>query len=417
MKIETPPTLKGKTTEWTNLESWLKALVLELSKINVKGQSLNISPVPNLASGSDDREWNSLSKWLAVMHSQIGKPFAHSFPIVTKTTTATLRVEEIGIVFVDSTAAPFTITLPQAAKIGVGGWFQFIKTDASSNAVTLDGSGAETINGAATEASLNAQYDFITIFSTGSAWITVNIPPYDASLISSGVLPLARGGTSKGLTAANGGIVYSDADSLEILAATATAGQVLRSGLNSAPSWSTATYPATVAANRLLYGSSANVVSDLASANNAFLVTDGSGVPSLGKAYLEDTHTPVVTLVGGAGNVVPDYATVSGRYLRVGNHNIYHVRLNNSSGGTAGAGSGEINISLPIAVSASQATLYQSAFLKNGSNSYIGLIEIPPGASTVTLFYYPTISTLSSFTGVLQDNASRQIDFTIVYEV
>ncbi|MBK9294121.1 MAG: hypothetical protein IPM57_06700 [Oligoflexia bacterium] len=52
------------------------------------------------------------------------------------------------------------------------------------------------------------------------------------------VLPLANGGTSKALTAANGGIIYSDADSMEVLAATATAGQILRSGANSAPSWS-----------------------------------------------------------------------------------------------------------------------------------------------------------------------------------
>ncbi len=56
-----------------------------------------------------------------------------------------------------------------------------------------------------------------------------------------GVLSLARGGTNKALTANNGGIVYSDADSLEILAGTVIANQMLISGSNAAPSWSTLT--------------------------------------------------------------------------------------------------------------------------------------------------------------------------------
>ena len=58
-------------------------------------------------------------------------------------------------------------------------------------------------------------------------------------------VPLLDGGTNASLTAANGGIVYSTATAFAILAATATAGQMLRSGSNAAPTWSTATFPAT----------------------------------------------------------------------------------------------------------------------------------------------------------------------------
>jgi hypothetical protein len=50
------------------------------------------------------------------------------------------------------------------------------------------------------------------------------------------ILSLANGGSSKALTAANGGIVYSDADSFEILPA-GSAGQVLQSNGAGAPSW------------------------------------------------------------------------------------------------------------------------------------------------------------------------------------
>lgn len=53
----------------------------------------------------------------------------------------------------------------------------------------------------------------------------------------SGILPLANGGTAKNLTAVAGGVVVSDADSMEITAA-GTSGQVLTSQGASPPVWS-----------------------------------------------------------------------------------------------------------------------------------------------------------------------------------
>jgi len=66
-------------------------------------------------------------------------------------------------------------------------------------------------------------------------------------------IALNKGGTNAALTADNGGIFYSTATAGAILASTATAGQILRSGSSAAPSWSTATYPATA-------GTSGNVL-------------------------------------------------------------------------------------------------------------------------------------------------------------
>lgn len=76
--------------------------------------------------------------------------------------------------------------------------------------------------------------------SNNPAWAQINL-----SNGVTGQLPLANGGTNANLTASNGGVFYSTATAGAILAGTATAGQVLRSGASSAPSWSTATYPAT----------------------------------------------------------------------------------------------------------------------------------------------------------------------------
>lgn len=119
------------------------------------------------------------------------------------------------------------------------------------------------------------------------------------------VLTMAKGGTAKNLTASNGGIVYTDADSMEILSGTATAQKLLMSQSNVAPIWSTPTYPNsatlnrilrgdgtnvvlstftipdTMAINTILYASSANVLSALSTANNSILVTSSGGVPSL----------------------------------------------------------------------------------------------------------------------------------------
>lgn len=55
-------------------------------------------------------------------------------------------------------------------------------------------------------------------------------------------LALSRGGTNKNLTAAAGGVVYTDADSIEVTAA-GTSGQYLGSNGSSAPTWSSFTAP------------------------------------------------------------------------------------------------------------------------------------------------------------------------------
>lgn len=138
-------------------------------------------------------------------------------------------------------------------------------------------------------------------------------------------LPLSAGGSNANLTASNGGIVYSSASAMAILAGTATAGQVLRSGASAAPSWSTATYPATVTANAVLYGTGTNVVGESANLTfngttltaNTLTVSTGlltaaagltlSGTASniaLGENYISRTGTDAGMSVDASNNVV-----------------------------------------------------------------------------------------------------------------
>ena len=96
--------------------------------------------------------------------------------IVSKTTTYTATVDDYTILG-DATGAAFTITLPTAAAAynstaGSGLVLCFVKTDSSINAVTVDGNGSETINGATTQV-LALQWDHIMIQSNGTSWFII----------------------------------------------------------------------------------------------------------------------------------------------------------------------------------------------------------------------------------------------------
>lgn len=118
---------------------------------------------------------------------------------------------------------------------------------------------------------------------------------------------LSVGGTGASLTPSVGGIVYSGLSSLAILAGTSTANQVLLSGSSAAPAWSTATYPATITANELLYSSGANIISGLTGANNGVLVTGNTGIP----AWLANSVTPGYVLTANNASP-PSWQAISG---------------------------------------------------------------------------------------------------------
>lgn len=92
----------------------------------------------------------------------------------------------------------------------------------------------------------------------GGAPTTALLTAASLTLGWTGQLGLTRGGTAASLTASNGGLVYSTASALAILAGTATAGQIPLSGSSAAPSWSTATYPSTAVAGTVMTAATAN---------------------------------------------------------------------------------------------------------------------------------------------------------------
>lgn len=76
------------------------------------------------------------------------------------------------VIFCPNTAA-LTVTLPPAAETQAGDRLTFVKTTAAAFAVTLDGNAAETIDGGATLATIDAQFDTAILVSDGTQWVVV----------------------------------------------------------------------------------------------------------------------------------------------------------------------------------------------------------------------------------------------------
>ena len=88
----------------------------------------------------------------------------------TKTSNYTLVASD-NVILGDASAGNVTITLP-LASIATGYRFQIKKIDSSSNTVTLQRSGSDTIDGSTT-AVISVQYVSLAIVSDGSNWYIV----------------------------------------------------------------------------------------------------------------------------------------------------------------------------------------------------------------------------------------------------
>jgi hypothetical protein len=173
-------------------------------------------------------------------------------------------------------------TLTMAGSLATSGSFASTFTMTAATNVTFPTSGTLATTGQLpTPAALTEVNDTNVTLTLGGTPATALLQATSITAGWSGQLSLTRGGSNASLTAAAGGIVYSTASAMAINSA-GSSGQLLISQGTSAPIWTTSTYPATNAANTLLYASSANTMAALATANSAVLITSSGGVPSLG---------------------------------------------------------------------------------------------------------------------------------------
>lgn len=88
----------------------------------------------------------------------------------TSTTPYTVLVSDYYIA-IDCSGGAKTAVLPAAATVGAGTVYIFkdVTGNAAANNITIDGSGAETIDGAATLV-MNTNYQSVTLISNGTNW-------------------------------------------------------------------------------------------------------------------------------------------------------------------------------------------------------------------------------------------------------
>lgn len=137
-----------------------------------------------------------------------------------------------------------TSTLTLGGNHTLIGAFASTFTFTNTTGVTFPTSGTlATTSQIPTGAVLSKTDDANVTLTLGGTPNTALVNAASLTLGWTGELSLLRGGTNKNITADNGALVYCDVDSFELLASTAIAGQIPLSGANSAPAWSTATYP------------------------------------------------------------------------------------------------------------------------------------------------------------------------------
>ena len=102
------------------------------------------------------------------VHELVQRSSVFPLAVVSKTSAYTVTDDDAAIL-VDATGGAVTVTLPTAVG-RTGQTYEIKRTNAGANAVTVDGNGAETIDGAAT-VSLSTQYATVRMVSDGTNWM------------------------------------------------------------------------------------------------------------------------------------------------------------------------------------------------------------------------------------------------------
>jgi len=204
---------------------------------------------------------------------------------------------------------------------------------------------------------------------------------------------LANGGTSAALTASNGGILYSTASAAAILAGTATAGQIVRSGASTAPTWSTATYPATAgSAGNVLKSDGTNWTSDLPPGAAWTLITQTS-----------ISGNPVAVSFTSGLTSYNELMMIWTGVTQNGN-SLYQVGFSTNGGST-------------YAVTATNQICQGSNIVTGGGNAagpiYISINSAFGGTlSGYCWLWNPNLTTNRPFTSILTNNSSSTVCFS-----
>lgn len=372
-------------------------------------------------------------------------------PLILNTSIPTTSLQAASKGYVDSVAQGLTIQ--GACVLATTGALTATYSNGSSGiGATLTNSGAFaalTIDSVLTvignriliknqaAASQNGIYSVTTVGDNVSVnWVLTRTTDYDTAVqINPGDLIIIESGTvnSKSSWIETATVVTIGTDSI-------TFSQFSASLPISVPNGGTGLTTTTI--NQILWSPSANVIAGLSTANNGVLVTNSSGVPLIlvgpgvtGRILLSNAaappsfstvpyatspgwtaFTPTLTSAG----TVPTFSITQARYQQMGNIVFIEVFLNNSAGGTPGAGANAILMAIPVAAGASATLAVMSCgnFTNGVAYNVLG-VQSTAGASTVVLAKGLDGGASSSALQCvdLNDANTRQITFKFFYEV
>ncbi|MDQ3008352.1 MAG: site-specific integrase, partial [bacterium] len=222
-----------------------------------------------------------------------------------------------------------------------------------------------------------------------------------------GILPLANGGTNKALTAAAGGIVYSDADSFEILAA-GTASDCLISGGAGAPTWGSCS---SAVASSVMWQQSAGT-SQLKNTTLDLLVGGTSSVSAKFAVLNVNNGTPTASVsagTAGASYITADgtIQTTANQNLTIGGNTTGNITLSPLAGSGTVTSTGSMNLSTGKVYQINGTSVLSNNTLGSGvTNSSLQTVgalnsgSIVTGFGNITTTNLITGTTLNGTTGI-----------------
>lgn len=151
-----------------NIINNLKADKIVGSSANITAMQVTVDPYPGASESLAAHQEGENHRMRYLFKQQHITSQFYIFPdLVTKTTTY-IASQDDRVILCDTSGGAWTLTLPPAS--GLKDKILYIKKITSDvNILTIDGNGAETIDGAATQ-SLLAQYSSYVIVCDGSNW-------------------------------------------------------------------------------------------------------------------------------------------------------------------------------------------------------------------------------------------------------
>jgi hypothetical protein len=159
-------------------------------KIKITDSSDTLILTQDVINAYDQLDWTGLTATIADLNST-------STNTISKNTTYAITIADRNkTILADATSAPFTINLPAAATVGNKFRIYIKKVDVTSNAVTVDGNLAETVDGQTTY-ELNDYNDNIGIHSDGSNWHLISSQIRGTVLAKSSAYPVILNDNTK----------------------------------------------------------------------------------------------------------------------------------------------------------------------------------------------------------------------------